>query len=93
MRVNKKRSDELQPERSMEMVQANHTTGYETCQPIEAIKEELDRLKIEMDKYNHLEKEYWGSIANVYSDKANRAAIRYWAIRWVMGWEKEEDIK
>ena len=43
------------------------------------IKDELQRLEIEMDKYNDVKDGYM----------ANKSAIRYWAIRWVMEWEKD----
>lgn len=50
------------------------TAGFETCQDIQTIMEELNRLQIEMDKHD-------GDL------KGERARVRYWAIRWVMGWK------
>lgn len=58
--------------------------------PVEEIKEELSRLQIEMDKYSLLalnEKDIKRSTE--YYLKANRDATRYWAIRWVIEWEKD----
>jgi hypothetical protein len=73
-----------------EMVQPNVTAGYETCQDIPAIKEELARIKAEIDSFNTLALQEKDTInSNNYNDSAQRRAIRYWAIRWVMGWEKE----
>lgn len=55
----------------------------------EEVKDELKRLKIEMDRNNTLAMKAGNIIkSNSYSDKAQDAAIRYWAIRWVMGWEQ-----
>jgi hypothetical protein len=42
----------------------------------EEIKEELARLDEIMARTGN-------------EDPYNRSAVRYWAIRWVMGWEKE----
>jgi hypothetical protein len=61
---------------SIEINQPNITTGFETCQDIQTIKEELARLD-DIMKRTSLENEY------------SRSAVRYWAIRWVMGWESE----
>jgi hypothetical protein len=55
----------------------------------EEIKEELARLKIEMDKYNHLAlTEPDINKSTEHYRKVNRDAVRYWAIRWVMEWEE-----
>jgi hypothetical protein len=55
------------------------------------IKNELERLKIEMDKYNKLALTNTSPYRSTehFHTKANNAAIRYLAIRWVMGWENE----
>jgi hypothetical protein len=75
---------------SIEINQPNVTTGYETCQDIPTIKEELARIKAEIDSFNTLALQEKDTInSNNYNDSAQRRAIRYWAIRWVMGWEKE----
>lgn len=78
------------PQDSRSMIQPKVITGFETCQDIRTIKSELARLKIEMDKYTKLSLEARGNdcLTVAYTDKANRAAIRYWAIRWVMGWNE-----
>lgn len=90
MRVHKKMPDELQPEQGMEMVQPQSNTGYETCQSISDIKAELDRLKIEMDKYTKLAMTApLIKQSTEYYTKSHEKGIRYWAIRWVMGWENE----
>ena len=49
----------------------------ETNRTIEEIKEELARLQALKDN------------ARTGTEEFGRANIRYWAIRWVMGWEKE----
>jgi hypothetical protein len=75
---------------SIEINQPNITTGYETCQDIPTIKAELDRLGIEMDKNNFLARNEPDPQKSArYYRKTQDEAIRYWAIRWVMGWEKE----
>jgi hypothetical protein len=61
---------------AQEITQPHVTTGFETCQDIQTIKEELARLD-DIMKRTSLENEY------------SRSAVRYWAIRWVMGWESE----
>ena len=48
----------------------------ETNRTIEEIIEELDRLQALKDN------------ARNGTDEFDRSNIRYWAIRWVMGWEK-----
>ena len=53
------------------------------------IKAELERLKIEMDKYDKLaltEKNVKKSTE--YYTKSHERGIRYWAIRWAMEWEE-----
>ena len=73
-----------------EINQVHSKPGFETCQDIQTIKEELARLEIEMDKYNYLAvNEPDISKSAEHYRKVSRDAIRYWAIRWVMGWEKE----
>lgn len=77
MNVIKKASTEAATSQdAQEFVQPNITTGYETCQDIPTIKEELARLEDIMKRT--------GS-----EDQYSRSAVRYWAIRWVMGWERE----
>ena len=49
----------------------------ETNRTIEEIIEELARLQILKDN------------ARAGTEEFDRANIRYWAIRWVMGWENE----
>ena len=48
----------------------------ETNRTIEEIKEELARLQVLKDN------------ARTGTEEFDRANIRYWAIRWAMGWEK-----
>ena len=59
-----------------EINQVHSIPGFETCQDIQTIMEELERLDDIMKRT--------GS-----EDQYSRSAVRYWAIRWVMGWEKE----
>ena len=59
-----------------ELNQLHSIPGFETCQGIPAIKAELARLEL-VAKNAVLDIEF------------SRANVRYWAIRWVMGWEKE----
>ena len=90
MSIIKKASVAANEQDAREIVQPNITAGYETCQDIPTIKEELDRLSIEMDKYSQLaSKEAHNGKSIEYYRKSERARIRYWAIRWTMGWEKE----
>jgi hypothetical protein len=56
--------------------QAQDTTGFETCQDINAIKKELARLEVIIKETGD-------------NDEYANAVVRYWAIRWVLGWEKE----
>lgn len=76
MKTNEKTPVAVNEQGARELVQPNVTTGYETCQDIPTIKEELARLNATMRNT---------ASAGAYE----RDAIRYWAIRWVMGWEKE----
>ena len=46
------------------------------ARPLSEIIEELDRLQAIKD------------ITEFYTGDHDRANIRYWAIRWAMGWEK-----
>lgn len=46
------------------------------ARPLSEIIEELDRLQVLKDN------------ARAGTEEFDRANIRYWAIRWVMGWEK-----
>lgn len=46
------------------------------ARPLSEIIEELDRLQVLKDN------------ARAVTEEFDRANIRYWAIRWVMGWEK-----
>jgi hypothetical protein len=76
MSIIKKASVAANEQDAQEIVQPNITTGFETCQDIQTIKEELARLD-DIMKRTSLENEY------------SRGAARYWAIRWVMGWKEE----
>lgn len=81
--ANKKAPDALAGNHGAhENIQVQDSMGFESCQSIETIKEELERLEEIMKRTGN---------ADAYS----RSAVRYWAIRWVMGWEKEipEDEK
>ena len=92
MRVHKKVPTEAATSEigTMEINQAQNTTGFETCQDIKTIKEELASLKDSIDSFTALAlKETNTNVSRNYHDSAQRRAIRYWAIRWVMGWEKE----
>ena len=43
-----------------------------------------------MDKYNKLAMTTtYNSDSTKYYTKAHDLGVRYWAIRWVMGWENE----
>ena len=61
---------------AQELNQLHSIPGFETCQGIPAIKAELARLDKVM-------KNSGPGYPHIHS------AVRYWAIRWVMGWEKE----
>jgi hypothetical protein len=92
MNIIKKESVEVAPSTmdSIEIDLLHSIPGYETCQDIPTIKAELDRLGIEMDKNNFLARNEPDPQKSArYYRKTQDEAIRYWAIRWVMGWEKE----
>lgn len=76
MNIIKKASVVSSEQDAQEIVQPNITPGFETCQDIQTIKEELARLDKIMKE---------STVESAYS----RGAARYWAIRWVMGWEEE----
>lgn len=63
---------------AQEINQLHSIKGFETCQDIPTIKEELARLMDIMCGKNH------GA-----TEETKTAPARYWAIRWVMGWELE----
>jgi hypothetical protein len=63
---------------AVEINQVQNSTGFETCQDIRTIKEELARLQAILDGK---------SVCTAL--EYNNAPVRYWAIRWVMGWEEE----
>jgi hypothetical protein len=90
MNIIKKASVAANEQDAQELVQPNITPGFETCQDIPTIKAELDRLGIEMDKNNFLARNEPDPQKSArYYRKTQDEAIRYWAIRWTMGWEKE----